>query len=293
MLIKDVSKITSLTKKAIEYYTAQGLISPVILENGYRDFSKKDVERLKEISVLRKLGISVEEIKEVLNDETGGMLQKLSVQKELNVQREQAKKAILDELSSGKSYSEIEEELKVIEQSASITEKLLNAFPGYYGRFICLHFVRFLNEPIVTDEQRSAYQIIVTFLDEAPSLNFPQDLQEYLIENTKHISTENIAQIIESTKHSIENPEEFLCQNKEMLDQYLAFKQSEEFRNSPMYKIQSLLKEFNGTSGYYDIFIPAMKRLSTSYAEYYKQLEIANEKLLKQYPDIEKLSSLN
>ena len=78
MLIKDVSKITSLTKKAIEYYTEQGLISPVILENGYRDFSKKDVERLKEISVLRKLGISVEEIKEVLNDETGGMLHKLS-----------------------------------------------------------------------------------------------------------------------------------------------------------------------------------------------------------------------
>ena len=293
MFIKDASKITNLTKKAIEYYTEQGLISPAILENGYRDFSKKDVERLKEISVLRKLGISVEEIKEVLDDETGGMLQKLSVQKELNVQREQAKKAILDELSSGKSYSEIEEELIAIEQGASVTEKLLNAFPGYYGRFICLHFARFLNEPIVTDEQRSAYQIIVTFLDEAPSHNFPQDLQEYLIENTKHISTENITQMIESTKHSIENPEEFLSQNKEMLDQYLAFKQSEEFRNSPMYKIQSLLKEFNNTSGYYDIFIPAMKRLSTSYAEYYKQVEIANEKLLEQYPDIEKLNSLN
>jgi DNA-binding transcriptional MerR regulator len=293
MFIKDASKITNLTKKAIEYYTEQGLISPAILENGYRDFSKKDVERLKEISVLRKLGISVEEIKEVLDDETGGMLQKLSVQKELNVQREQAKKAILDELSCGKSYSEIEEELIAIEQGASVTEKLLNAFPGYYGRFICLHFARFLNEPIVTDEQRSAYQIIVTFLDEAPSHNFPQDLQEYLIENTKHISTENITQMIESTKHSIENPEEFLSQNKEMLDQYLAFKQSEEFRNSPMYKIQSLLKEFNNTSGYYDIFIPAMKRLSTSYAEYYKQVEIANEKLLEQYPDIEKLNSLN
>jgi len=78
-------------------YTEQGLISPIILENGYRDFSKNDVEQLKKISVLRKLGISVEEIKEVLDDETGAMLQKLSVQKELNVQREQAKKAILND----------------------------------------------------------------------------------------------------------------------------------------------------------------------------------------------------
>ena len=63
--------------------------------------------------------------------------------------------------------------------------------------------------------------------------------------------------------------------------------------NLPMYKIQSLLKEFNNTSGYYDIFIPAMKRLSTSYTEYYRQLEIANDKLLKQYPDIERLNSWN
>lgn len=291
MLISEISKITNLTKKAIEYYSEQGLISPAILNNGYRDFRKKDVERLKEISVLRKLGIRVEEIKEIFDDETGDVLKKLSVQKELNVQREQAKKVILDELSCGKSYSEIEEELKAIEQGASVTEKLLNAFPGYYGRFICMHFACFLNEPIVTDEQRSAYQIIVAFLDEAPALSFPRDLQEYLIENTTHISTENITQIIESTKHSIENPEEFLSQNKEMLDQYLTFKQSEDFRNSPMYKIQSLLKEFNNRSGYYDIFIPAMKRLSNSYAVYYKQAEIANEILLEQYPDIEKLNN--
>ena len=288
MLIKAASKVTDLTKKAIEYYTEQELISPAILENGYRDFNEKDVERLKKISVLRKLGISVEEIKKVLDDDTGDMLQKLSVQSELNVQREQAKKAILDELSCGKSYSEIEEELMVIEQGASVTEKLLNVFPGYYGRFICLHFARFLNELIVTDKQRAAYQEVVTFLDEVPPLNFPQDLQEYFIENTKHISTENITQMIESAKHSIENPEEFLFQNKEMLDQYLAFKLSDEFRNSPIFRIQSLLKEFNSTSGYYDIFIPAMKRLSTSYAEYYKQLEIANNKLLQQYPDMGK-----
>jgi DNA-binding transcriptional MerR regulator len=289
MLINETSKITNLTKKSIEYYIMQGLLSPVILENGYRDFTQEDVERLKKISVLRKLGVGVEEIKAVLDDETGETLQKLSVQKELSVQREQAKKVILDKLSCGKNYSEISEELKAIEQGISVAEKLLEAFPGYYGRFICLHFARFLNEPIITNDQKSAYEEVVKFLDQVSPLNFPEDLQEYLIENTKNISTENITKMLENTKDSIEKPEEFLSKYKEMLEEYLEYKQSEEFKNSPAYKIQSLLKEFNSTSGYYDIFIPAMKRLSTSYAEYYKQLEIADKKLLAEYPEIKKL----
>jgi len=289
MLINETSKITNLTKKSIEYYIMQGLLSPVILENGYRDFTQEDVERLKKISVLRKLGVGVEEIKAVLDDETGETLQKLSVQKELSVQREQAKKVILDKLSCGKNYSEISEELKAIEQGTSVAEKLLEVFPGYYGRFICLHFARFLNEPIITNDQKSAYEEVVKFLDQVSLLNFPEDLQEYLIENTKNISTENITKMLENTKGSIEKPEEFLSKNKEMLEEYLEYKQSEEFKNSPAYKIQSLLKEFNSTSGYYDVFIPAMKRLSTSYAEYYKQLEIASEKLLAEYPEIKKI----
>ena len=39
MLINEVAKLSNLTKKAVEYYTEQGLICPNILENGYRDFS--------------------------------------------------------------------------------------------------------------------------------------------------------------------------------------------------------------------------------------------------------------
>jgi Predicted transcriptional regulators len=291
MLISEASKIANLTKKAIEYYTEQKLVLPVILDNGYRDFSENDVERLKRISVFRKLGLNTEEIKAVLADETNNTLQKISVQKELNMQKEQVKKSILDKLSCGQSYAEINADLKAIEQSATVTEKLLEAFPGYYGRFICLHFARFLNEPIITTEQESAYAEIITFLDNVPSLNFPEELQSFLIESTKHISTENICDMIEKTKQSIENPDKFLSENKEVLEQYLAYKQSEEFKNSPVFKIQTMLKEFNSTSGYYNVFIAAMKKLSVSYAEYHEQMEIANERLLSQYPDIAKLNN--
>lgn len=291
MFINEVSKKTRLTKKAIEYYVEQGLISPTILENGYRDFNEIDVECLEKISILRKLGISTEEIKVVLNDEKGNVFQKLSIQKELNIQREQAKKSILDKLSCGKTYEDIVGELLTIEQSETITEKLLEMFPGYYGQFICLHFARFLNEPITTAEQQTAYKEIVSFLDRVPAINLPDDLQEYLTEGTKHISPQNITDMSENLSTTYQNFDKFLSENKEILEEYFTFKQSDEYKNSPFCKIQSLLKDFNSTSGYYDVFIPMMKILSTSYANYYSQMELANEKLLLQYPDIAKLNN--
>ena len=288
MLIHKTSKRTNLTKKAIEYYIEQKLICPSILENGYRDFSEQDIESLKYIAVLRKLGVSTEEVRRILVEKEHDALQKISVQKELNIQRENAKKTILDKLCNGASYEEVNETLKALEQSETITQKLLDAFPGYYGRFICLHFARFLNEPIKTEQQQKAYEQIISFLDDTPTLECPKELQAFLKENTKDMSTENINGMLEQTKHSIENPEKFIEENKEVLEQYMAFKQSEEYKNSPMYKIQSLFQSFHKTSGYYDVFIPALKKLSLAYCEYCRQIEIANEKFLKQYPEWER-----
>lgn len=286
MLINETSKATNLTKKAIEYYIEQGLISPVVLDNGYRDFSESDIECLKKISVLRKLGLTIEEIISVFADETGSVLQKLSVQKQLTIQRLQVKKNILDRLSCSKNYANIASELEAAERNNTITNKLLDAFPGYYGRFICLHFARFLNEPIKTGEQQKAYEEIIEFLDNAPTLSFPEDLQAYLTQCTQHISTTDIIKIVESTKHSMENMDEFLSENQKMLTEYLLYKQSDEYKSSPAYKIQNLLKEFNNASGYYTVFIPAMKKLSASYSAYYRQMEAANKTLIEKYPEI-------
>lgn len=290
MLIKEVCSLTNLTKKAIEYYEEHKLIEAKILNNGYRDFNDKDIETLKKISMLRKLGIGVEDIKVVLQENNFDSLNKIILKRELGIEREKEKQKLLNKLTSGSDWAEIKEGIMVIEKNETILEKLMDSFPGYYGRFICLHFSRFLNEPILTKEQEEAYDDIVKFLDNVPALEFPEKLQEFLIENTKHINTINIREMNESTKKSIENPDKFLKENKEMLEEYLRYKQSEEYKQSPVYKIQELMKEFYSTSGYYDIFIPAMKRLSRGYGEYYKQLEIANEKLLKQYPEIENLN---
>lgn len=289
MLIKEVCTISKLTKKAIEYYVEKGLVSPIVLENGYRDFSTDDINQLRKISVLRKLGLGTDDIKIALFDESGQVLKKLSTQKELKLEREKIKQSIFNKLSIGTDWEEINSEIESIEKNETIIERLLYAFPGYYGRFISLHFSRFLNEPLTTPEQQVAYDEIFSFLDNTPALEFPKDVEEFLIKTTDHISTQDIQKMEDDIKETIEDTEKFLAENKEVLNQYLAFKQSDKYKNSPAYKIESMLKEFNKSSGYNDVFIPAMKKLSNYYSDYYKQLEIANKKLLLNYPEIERL----
>jgi DNA-binding transcriptional MerR regulator len=49
MKINDVEKITGLTQKAIRLYESKGLINISRDANGYRNYSDKDVEALKNI----------------------------------------------------------------------------------------------------------------------------------------------------------------------------------------------------------------------------------------------------
>jgi len=285
MLIHEVIAKTHVTKKAIEYYIEQGLLTPTILDNGYRDFTPEQVSRLQKTAVLRKLGLDTESIRQVLNDSTCEALRKLSIRKELTLQKEMRKKELLEALSNGTDYAQIEAELLTLEQEETLATRLLDAFPGYYGKYICLHFSSFLNIPITTDEQKQAYEAILTFLDNVPVLEFPKEIQDYLDENTKQITVGQLQTMSRNMIHAVENPEEFLAKNKEFLEQYKQYLQSEDFKQSPAFKLKQMLLEFNQTSGYYDIFIPAMKRLSPAYAEYCQQMELANEKLLAQYPD--------
>lgn len=287
MLISEVSERTRLTKKAIEYYTLQGLVTPAVLDNGYRAYSGRDVDALHKIGVLRRLDISIEEIRRILSDTTNAALQAVSIKKELELQRDMLKRSILQRLIEGASCEEIDAGLRAVEQGKSITDRLLDAFPGYYGRFICMHFARFLIEPARTEAQRAAYETILSFLDSVSLADIPEELKAYLDEGTAQIGTPQILQMLESTQKAYENPDKFFADNREALAQYAAFKQSEEYQASPACKCLGLMRAFNRSIGYEEIFIPAMRQLSPAYAEYRRQLEAANDALLARFPEIE------
>ena len=59
MLRNEIQEKTGLTRKAIDYYEEKGLIKPVKLGNGYRDYSDEDLEILNEIFLFRKIGLSI------------------------------------------------------------------------------------------------------------------------------------------------------------------------------------------------------------------------------------------
>ena len=67
MKINEVEKILDIPKATIRFYEKEGLLTPQRNSNSYRDYSDTDVELLKKIVVLRKIGVPVSDIKQILD----------------------------------------------------------------------------------------------------------------------------------------------------------------------------------------------------------------------------------
>ena len=64
--INEVEARVGITKKNIRFYEEQGLLSPRrSAENGYRDYGEAEVDVLQRIKLLRKLGVPIEEIRQL------------------------------------------------------------------------------------------------------------------------------------------------------------------------------------------------------------------------------------
>lgn len=66
MKINEVEKVTGITSSNIRYYERKELLVPQRgNENNYRLYSTDDIERLKQIKILRMMGISISDIKDI------------------------------------------------------------------------------------------------------------------------------------------------------------------------------------------------------------------------------------
>lgn len=63
MKIKQVEELVDITRKNIRFYEEQGLLSVGRAENGYREYGMEDVKRLKQIRLLRRLSVPIEDIR--------------------------------------------------------------------------------------------------------------------------------------------------------------------------------------------------------------------------------------
>ncbi len=65
--VKQVCQQLNINAQTIYYYERIGLISPQRTESGYRLFSPEDIEALYFILQVKSLGLTLEEIRELLN----------------------------------------------------------------------------------------------------------------------------------------------------------------------------------------------------------------------------------
>ena len=66
MKINEVEAQVGITKKNIRFYEEQGLIAPRRnSENGYREYGPREVDQLRQVKLLRKLGVPLEEIRKM------------------------------------------------------------------------------------------------------------------------------------------------------------------------------------------------------------------------------------
>ena len=68
MTIKQLEQRLDIPRATIRFYEKENLISPKRNDNSYREYSEEDVATLKKIIVLRKIGLSVSDIKQVLEN---------------------------------------------------------------------------------------------------------------------------------------------------------------------------------------------------------------------------------
>ena len=72
MKINEVEALVGITKKNIRFYEAEGLLAPRRnSDNGYRDYGEEDVAVLRRIKLMRKLGLPLEDIRQMLSGAQG------------------------------------------------------------------------------------------------------------------------------------------------------------------------------------------------------------------------------
>ena len=161
MLLSEVAKQVNLTKRAIKYYEEQELLHVPKDANGYRNYSEEHLNILKEISVYRKLGIGIADIKKILETRDFSLLEQIYEEKSKNLSEETKELEALKHFLSEQNVDEI----SAVVDYRTIADALQDMIPGFYGYYFLNHFTPYLQIAITTTEQQQAYEQILSFLD--------------------------------------------------------------------------------------------------------------------------------
>ena len=270
MMIKEVQELTGLGRKAIEYYQQKGLIDPAVLENGYRDYSREEADTLRHIALLRALDVPLEEIRALLSG--GKSPDALLRERQSDTDRQQRKTRLMEEYAKTGPTEDLKRKLDALGREESLAKRFYRLLPGYFGQMLLYNFAPFLEDSAENEDQERAFDEAVTFLDSLPPLRLPPDLAEAAESAAEGVSLDMMRDMQKDKRAALRDPQGWFKEHEHFIKTYGQMKQTEEYRNAPVVRAGAHLKAYLTETGYYERFIPLMRRLSPAYDEYCRDL---------------------
>lgn len=274
MRIHEAAKAVGCTQRAIKFYEEKGLLPNVTRSsNGYREYTPDDLRTLHAIQAYRKLGISIGNIKTLLAGNNMQLLHDILEQKKADAAAKQEEIRALEAFIAFGDETQLDESVDY----KSIHQAIRDQLPGFFGHYLSRHFAPYLNIRIHTEEQKEAYQRILAFWDN-PSIKLPllYRLSAALSLLVPPISAE---QMDAKLKAMINLDEAAYARMLEQIEKSIRLRENPLVRYSLGEVLKRKMMRSLRSSGYFDIFIPQMKRLSPAYKAYHDATDALNTRL--------------
>lgn len=275
MLLNEIVKEVGMTKRAIKYYEEKGLLSVKKDNNGYRNYAKEDVETLKKISIYRKLGICIDDIKKLLETNDKRILLDVYHQKLQEKQMQESElEALKDFIDNGDPDKA--NELLDYETIENAIESMLPE--EEWADYLISHFKPFLNVKIKTSEQKQALKNILEYCENTTlktpfMMKLGIKLSGGIVKETR-TADEMISYYRDMSEEEYERLKDGVLKGAKLKSGILKY--------HPSYVAQrKMMKEYQD-KGYNDIFIPNLMILSPKYGEYKRALDSINDRICRE-----------
>lgn len=171
MRINEVVKLTGVSARTLQYYDEIGLLIPQKLDNGYRDYTEENLEKLQKILFYRFLKFKLNDIKELLEGDFDN-LKILEQQRELILREKEKFEVILHNIEKTISNYKGEQTMTIEEKFNGFKKEDLNKHENQavekYGKDTIEESKKRQSgrEEIVTEEFNEVFRSMAKFKDE-------------------------------------------------------------------------------------------------------------------------------
>lgn len=171
MRINEVVKLTGVSARTLQYYDEIGLLIPQKLDNGYRDYTEENLEKLQKILFYRFLKFKLNDIKKLLEGDFDN-LKILEQQRELILREKEKFEVILHNIEKTISNYKGEQTMTIEEKFNGFKKEDLNKYENQavekYGKDTIEESKKRQSgrEEKVTEEFNEVFRSMAKFKDE-------------------------------------------------------------------------------------------------------------------------------